>query len=36
MWEPVTVLLYELWPIIELKHTYQKIGIMEIEVLPPS
>jgi hypothetical protein len=36
MWEPVTVLLYELWPIIELKHTYQKISTMEIEILPLS
>ena len=34
MWEPVTVLLYELWPIIELKHTFQKISTMEIEILP--
>jgi hypothetical protein len=34
MWEPITVLLYELWPIIELKHTYQKISTMEIEILP--
>ncbi|MFA5267645.1 MAG: hypothetical protein WC379_06705 [Methanoregula sp.] len=34
MWEPVTVLLYELWPIIEMKHIYEKISTMEIEVLP--
>jgi len=34
MWEPVTVLLYELWPIIRQKHTYEKISTMEIEVLP--
>jgi hypothetical protein len=33
MWEPVTVLLYELWPIIELKHTYEKISTMEIEII---
>ena len=36
MWEPVTVLLYELWPIIEMKHTYQKISTMEIEILPSA
>jgi hypothetical protein len=34
MWEPITVLLYELWPIIQLKHTYEKISTMDIGVLP--
>jgi hypothetical protein len=34
MWEPITVLLYELWPIIQLKHTYEKISRTEIAVLP--
>lgn len=34
MWEPVTVLLYELWPIIQKKKTYERISKMEIEVLP--
>jgi hypothetical protein len=34
MWEPITVLLYELWPIIQIKKTYEKISTMEIEVLP--
>lgn len=34
MWEPITVLLYELWPIIQMKKTYEKISTMEIEVLP--
>ncbi len=33
MWEPITVLLYELWPIIQLKKTYEKISIMEIDIL---
>jgi hypothetical protein len=33
MWEPITVLLYELWPLIQLKKTYEKISTMEIEVL---
>jgi hypothetical protein len=33
MWEPVTVLLYELWPIIELRRTYEKISKTEIEIL---
>ena len=34
MWEPVTVLLYELWPIHQMKKIYEKITTMEIEVLP--
>ena len=34
MWEPITVLLYELWPIIRMKEVYQKISRMEIDVLP--
>ncbi len=34
MWEPVTVLLYELRPIIQRKNTYLKISRIEIEVLP--
>ena len=34
MWEPITVLLYELWPIIQMKKTYEKISTLEIEVLP--
>lgn len=36
MWEPVTVLLYELWPILQQKKTYEKISTMEIDVLPAS
>jgi hypothetical protein len=34
MWEPVTVLLYELWPIIKKKKIYEKISHMEIVVIP--
>jgi hypothetical protein len=34
MWEPITVLLYELRPIIQQKKTYEKISRMEIEILP--
>jgi hypothetical protein len=34
MWEPITVLLYELWPIIRSRKIYEKISTMEIEVLP--
>jgi hypothetical protein len=34
MWEPITVLLYELWPIIRSRKIYQKISTMEIEILP--
>ncbi|HII98739.1 MAG TPA: hypothetical protein HA272_05680 [Methanoregula sp.] len=36
MWEPVTVLLYELWPIHQQKKTYERISTMEIEVLPSA
>jgi hypothetical protein len=34
MWEPITVLLYELWPILKEKKIYEKISGMEIEILP--
>jgi hypothetical protein len=34
MWEPVTVLLYELWPIIQQKKIYEKISTIEVQVLP--
>jgi hypothetical protein len=34
MWEPITVLLYELWPIIRSRKIYEKISMMEIEILP--
>jgi uncharacterized membrane protein YcjF (UPF0283 family) len=34
MWQPITVFLYELWPIIRLKKIYEKISTMEIEILP--
>ena len=34
MWEPVTVLLYELWPIIQQRRTFERISTMEIDVLP--
>lgn len=34
MWEPITVLLYELWPMIELKKIYEKISTTEIDILP--
>jgi hypothetical protein len=34
MWEPVTVLLYELWPIHQQKKTYERISRMEVEILP--
>jgi len=33
MWEPITVLLYELWPIIQMKKTYEKISTMETDIL---
>jgi hypothetical protein len=34
MWEPITVLLYELSPIIQQKKTYEKISQMEIAIIP--
>jgi hypothetical protein len=34
MWEPITVLLYELWPIIRSRKIYEKISTMEIEIQP--
>jgi hypothetical protein len=34
MWEPVTVLLYELWPIIQQKKTYEEISRAEIAIIP--
>ena len=34
MWQPITVFLYELSPIIRLKKIYEKISRMEIEILP--
>jgi len=34
MWEPITVLLYELWPILRMKKIYEKISTMEIDILP--
>jgi hypothetical protein len=36
MWEPITVMLYELWPIIKMKKVYQKISEMEIDIVPVS
>ncbi|MDO9549947.1 MAG: hypothetical protein Q7J03_03140 [Methanoregula sp.] len=34
MWEPVTVLLYELWPMLQMKKVYLKISEMEIDIVP--
>ncbi|WP_321507104.1 hypothetical protein [uncultured Methanoregula sp.] len=34
MWEPVTILLYELWPVIQLKKTYERISNMALEIRP--
>jgi hypothetical protein len=34
MWEPITVMLYELWPILQTKKVYQKISEMEIDIVP--
>lgn len=34
MWEPITVLLYELWPIVREKKIYEKISRMDIGIFP--
>ena len=34
LWAPVTLLLYELYPIIQNKNLYERISRMEIELLP--
>jgi len=34
MWEPVTVFLYQLWPILVQKNLYGKISRMETEIRP--
>ena len=34
MWEPVTVFLYQLWPILVQKTLYEKISRMETEIRP--
>jgi hypothetical protein len=34
MWEPVTVFLFQLWPIIKQRKVYEKISRMEIDIQP--
>ena len=34
MWEPVTVLLYQLWPILRTRNQYRKISTMEVDIRP--
>jgi hypothetical protein len=34
MWEPVTVILYELWPIVQLRNIYTRLSTIEIEIQP--
>lgn len=34
LWTPVTLFLYELYPIIQAKRTYERISTFEIEILP--
>jgi len=34
MWEPITVLFYELWPIIQMKKIYMKLSTMEVAIFP--
>jgi hypothetical protein len=34
MWEPVTVFLYQLWPIVKQRKIYEKISRLEIDIRP--
>jgi hypothetical protein len=34
MWEPVTVFLFQLWPIVKQRKVYEKISRMEIDIHP--
>jgi hypothetical protein len=34
MWEPVTVFLFQLWPIARQRRVYEKISRLEIDILP--
>ncbi len=34
MWEPITVMLYELWPIVQKKNVYRKVSGMDITIEP--
>jgi hypothetical protein len=34
MWEPVTVFLFQLWPIVKQRKIYEKISRMEIDIHP--
>lgn len=34
MWEPITILLYELWPMIRQRQVYERISTMPIEIRP--
>jgi len=34
MWEPVTVFLYQLWPIVKQRKIYEKISQTEIDIRP--
>jgi hypothetical protein len=34
MWEPVTVFLFQLWPIVRQRRVYEKISRMEIDIRP--
>ena len=36
MWEPVTVHLYQLWPLVKQRRIYEKIAGLDIVVLPQS
>lgn len=36
MWRPISIFLYEWWPIRADQRTYEELGAIEIEILPPG
>jgi hypothetical protein len=36
MWRPISIFLYEWWPIRDALLTYESLGVVDIEVLNPE
>lgn len=36
MWRPISIFLYEWWPIRAAQKTFESLGSLEIEILPPG
>jgi hypothetical protein len=36
MWQPISIFLYEWWPIREAQKTFQRLGAIEVQVLSPG